>query len=171
MNSLFVQLDVDYYHNDRVIQAGPEAELLYIRSLAWCKASVVDGTFTVRQIRAFAPWEHADRIDDLTDRLVAAGLWVRDGETIIITGWRQRNKPVADLRKLADARARAGNLGAHRQWHRLADHKKPKDCRYCAEEVQDSEWQTEILPSENPQVDDGKMANSMANRWQRYANS
>jgi hypothetical protein len=74
VNSLFVQLDVDYYHNDRVIQAGPEAELLYIRSLAWCKASVVDGTFTVRQIRAFAPWEHADRIDDLTDRLVAAGL-------------------------------------------------------------------------------------------------
>lgn len=56
---LHVQLAVDYHEDDRIIEAGEKAELLYVRCIAFCKRNwETDGFITDGQL----------------DRVVGAGL-------------------------------------------------------------------------------------------------
>ena len=41
--SMFVPLDVNYMRDPRIRRAGPDAELLYLRALAYAKGGETDG--------------------------------------------------------------------------------------------------------------------------------
>ena len=43
MSGLFVPLDVEYDSDDKMIEAGPMAELLYVRGMAFAKRTGSDG--------------------------------------------------------------------------------------------------------------------------------
>ena len=49
-NGLYVPLAVGYYRDDAIIAAGPEAELLFVRALAFCADSKSDGFITDLQL-------------------------------------------------------------------------------------------------------------------------
>lgn len=70
-------LDGHYYFDDRIAEAGPAAELLFIRSLAFCAATLSDGFMSSRQVRRLVAIG-LDDVDDLCKVLVETGLWERD---------------------------------------------------------------------------------------------
>ncbi|MDA8210121.1 MAG: hypothetical protein M0Z92_14130 [Actinomycetota bacterium] len=130
MPSLWVPLDANYGDNDKILQAGFKAELLYIRSLAAVKGLETDGTFTTRQARRFAPEEFLPDLDELTDTLCRVGLWERNGDELTIIGWLDRNESMAKIRERSERESASGVLGNHRRWH--TDRADP-NCAHCTQ--------------------------------------
>jgi hypothetical protein len=129
MSWLYVPLDVNYAEDDKIIEAGPMAELLYVRSLAFAKRDRRDGRISDGQIRdSVAPRIPKHRA--LADRLVDVGLWQRNGSGIYISAWLKRNEAAAAI---ADKKSTAGALGNHIKWgHEEPDGKPPTaDCSVC----------------------------------------
>ena len=52
--SVYVPLDVEYASDDKIIEAGPMAELVYVRGLAFCKRTLNDGEITRAQLAVVA---------------------------------------------------------------------------------------------------------------------
>lgn len=99
---LHVQLDVDYYDDPKIIDAGEKAELLYVRSLAFCKKNWrANGYMSDGQVaRAVAPG--LPGLQARIKSLVATGLWERvdddlfgHGKGYVVSAWLKRN-PSAD---------------------------------------------------------------------------
>lgn len=75
---IFIELDVDYDYDSRIIEAGSLAELLYIRCLCACKKLAVS-QLSRRQIERFGygvcdPGSPDEDMDDLIHTLVAVRL-------------------------------------------------------------------------------------------------
>lgn len=115
MSGLHVPLDVEYAADDKIMDAGPMAELLFIRGLAFCKRTMSDGKITDRQIASVAlgipaPKKHAQR-------LVEVGLWTRGGDHWLILNWLKYNAPAADIEAARDMAKENGVRGNHERWH------------------------------------------------------
>ena len=103
---LHVQLDVDYYDDPKIIDAGEKAELLYVRSLAFCKKNWrADGFISDGQVtRSVAGGLTA--VPARVKRLVDVGLWERvvdedlfggNGKGYRVTAWLKRNPSAAEI--------------------------------------------------------------------------
>lgn len=101
---LHVQLDVDYYDDPKVIDAGEKAELLYVRSLAFCKKNWrADGFISDGQVtRSVAGGLTA--VAARVKRLVEVGLWERveddlfgNGKGYRVTAWLKRNPSASEI--------------------------------------------------------------------------
>jgi hypothetical protein len=129
MPGLYVPLDVEYASDDKLIEAGPMAELLYIRSLAFSKRRRSDGAIRRSQIAAVAHGipaaaKHAAR-------LVEVGAWTATPDGWRITAWLRHNKSAADIKADSDAKKAASALANHRRWH-VGEGKEPSlSCHHC----------------------------------------
>lgn len=101
---LHVQLDVDYYDNPKIIDAGEKAELLYLRSLAFCKKNwKADGFISDGQVtRSLAGG--LTGVQARVKRLVEVGLWDRvetdlfgNGRGYQVVAWLDRNPSAAEI--------------------------------------------------------------------------
>lgn len=124
MPSLFVPLDVNYAEDDKIIDAGPMAELLYVRALAFAKRARSDGYIAASQLSTVAARIPRYRVH--AERAVEVGLWERNGTGLYIRAWLKRNPPVED-------ETAAGVEGAHRRWHLKRNQPNP-DCPRCVAE-------------------------------------
>jgi hypothetical protein len=124
MATLFVPLDVNYSEDEKIIDVGPMAELLYIRGLVFVKRARSDGMIRSNQLRVVAA--RIPNARRLAERLVHAGLWKPDGEGWYIVAWLKRNP-------LADDQTDAGIAGAHKRWHLKRKQPNP-DCELCVAE-------------------------------------
>jgi hypothetical protein len=125
MARLFVPLDVNYAEDDKLIDVGPMAELLYLRSLAFVKRSRSNGIIRANQLTTIAT--RIPRAHRLADRLVDVGLWERNGAGWSITAWLKHNPPTTEV---AGVKAEAGSRGAHIRWH--VERRQPSaDCEHC----------------------------------------
>jgi hypothetical protein len=124
MATLFVPLDVNYAEDDKIIDVGPMAELLYIRGLAFAKRSRQNGQIGDSQLPIIAARIHRPRA--LAARLIDVGLWERNGTGLYIRAWLKRNPP-------ADELVESGAAGAHKRWHLKRDQPNP-DCDLCIAE-------------------------------------
>lgn len=94
--SMYVPLDVNFMRDPRIRRAGPEAETLYIRSLAYSKGGGTDGEVPDYDLEVIAVG--LKNITARVNALVREGAWeIRDGGWYI-TGWLNWNEPVAKLR-------------------------------------------------------------------------
>lgn len=93
-NGVYAPLSSTYYLDDAVIEAGPDAELLFARSLAFCAGVPSDGYFTDGQLRRFAAG--LSRLNKRIEALVTAGLWVRVAGGYEIRNWLKWNKSAAE---------------------------------------------------------------------------
>lgn len=104
-NRLHVQLDVHYAEDPKIIDAGERAELLYVRSLAFCKKTweangfITDGQLT-RTVGAGLTSVKAS-----AKRLCDVGLWERVEDDLFGTGkgyrvvaWLKRNPSADEIR-------------------------------------------------------------------------
>jgi hypothetical protein len=130
MTGLYVPLKVGYADDAKIIAAGPMAELLYVRSLAFIKRTEgSDGRIAANQLPAISL--RIAGASRLARRLVDVGLWERNGDGWYITAWLRHNPATAELQK---AKSDAGTLGNHSRWH-LGPTGVPKvECVHCREE-------------------------------------
>jgi hypothetical protein len=105
---LYVPLDVNYADDPAIVEAGPDAELLYVRSLALAKRLEDDGVIHrghLRRLAADLPAVAAGvTADTIADRLVATGLWATHADGWRIAAWLDWNASAAeiDARRTAD---------------------------------------------------------------------
>jgi hypothetical protein len=126
MSGLFVPLNVSYYLDEKLLGVGPLAELLYVRSLAFCKAQSTQGAFTTQQLRTFGAKITHLRVQERA--LVAQKLWEPTETGWFITAWFNHN-PTND--EIHNARSTAGQMGNHRRWHLPPDGTASPDCKFC----------------------------------------
>jgi len=53
MGKLYVKLDTDYYRDEKLIDAGEAAEVLFVRCLALAKDQLLDGYLSRKVVLAF----------------------------------------------------------------------------------------------------------------------
>jgi hypothetical protein len=70
----WVRLDDQFCDHPKIVEAGPLAAWLYVCGLSYCSRQLTDGFIPAGQVRKLAD---VDNAGDLSDRLVAAGLWDR----------------------------------------------------------------------------------------------
>lgn len=93
---MYVPLDVNYMRDPRLRRAGADAELLYIRSLAYAKGGETDGVVFDYDLDVIAVG--LTRVTARVDALVREKAWeMREGGWFI-TGWFNWNEPIATLR-------------------------------------------------------------------------
>jgi hypothetical protein len=129
MANLYVPLDVNYAEDDKIVDAGPMAELLYVRSLAFAKRARTNGHIRESQLSIVAA--RIPRARALAARLVDVHLWERDDSGLYIRAWLKRNLPVDEI---AAAKSAAGALGNHRRWHLPPDGQPNPECAHCRKE-------------------------------------
>ncbi len=129
MPGLFVPLDVNYADDDKIVEAGPMAELLYVRSLAFAKRDRHDGHIRDGQLPIVGA--RIPRQRQLVDRLVDVGLWERNGSGLYIAAWLKRNLPAEQVTAKKSA---AGARGNHVRWHLPPDGEPSADCEHCRKE-------------------------------------
>ena len=102
---IYARLQADYFIDDKVLAAGPLAELVYVRAISYCVGRLNDGKI------AHSALELIGRgIDDPSrqaDALVAAGLWLRngDGHRFPPKVWRKYQRTAAEVSQERDAAA------------------------------------------------------------------
>ena len=126
--ALHVQLDVEYASDPKIIDAGPMAELLYVRALCFAKKRPDDGRLTRSQLTRFAagipsPMRHAAK-------LVEVGAWVETPDGWQIAAWLKRNKSAERIARDTAAKRLKSLMGNHERWH-VKEGKFDPTCELC----------------------------------------
>lgn len=105
-------LSGQYFHDDRIAEAGPDAELLFVRGLAYCAQTLSDGFMSDQQVRRLVS-VGLENVSDLCKRLVDVGLWDRDDDRqgYVVRQWLKWNRSREEIERYRGrdaARKRAG---------------------------------------------------------------
>lgn len=110
---IHVPLWVDYGDDDKIIDAGEKAELLFIRGLCFMKRNKTDGFISDRQLaRIMLPGAKARAA-----RLVEVGLWERVTDGYYCPSFLKRNKSRSEIDETSEHRTAAALAANHRRWH------------------------------------------------------
>lgn len=107
---LFVPLAVDYASDDKIIEAGPMPELLYVRSLAFTKRTGSNGKIKRAQLQVVGLG--LAQLPKLAVTLVQVGLWLEADDGWLIAAWFKHN----DSTDHFDAETLAGKKANHVRW-------------------------------------------------------
>lgn len=130
MTGLYVKLDVEYMSNPKLLEAGPLAELLYVRSLCFAKRTMKDGVLTRSQVGFVTHGVPSAKRH--IDALVAEGLWEDCGNGAYqIAGWLDRNKSASQIEHESEIKRQSSILANHERWHAVPDGKPSASCPLC----------------------------------------
>ena len=108
VKKIFVQLEVDYYTNDKFGTVSAEGERLFLRALCLAKDRLTDGHLSRRLLGFLCLGE----IEAAAAELVDAGLWAGADGGWQITGFLKRNKSADEI---ADATSQKRTAARDRQ--------------------------------------------------------
>lgn len=125
-----MKLDAEYMTNPRLIDAGPLAELLYIRALCFAKRAMNDGILAENQWKlvAFGVPSAKKHLKSLVDSGLISDLG--DGR-LQIAGWLERNKSAEQIRHETERKRQASALANHERWHTGPEGKPSATCSLC----------------------------------------
>jgi hypothetical protein len=116
-NGVYAPLSSRYYMDDAIDQAGPDAELLFLRGLAFSSAAIADGFISARQVIRAVGIGLPDA-EESAKTLAEVGLWIPDDSRCgyTIRSWLKWNRSRAEIEALAardaarkrDVRAESG---------------------------------------------------------------
>lgn len=129
MSGLYVPLDVEYDSDDKLILAGPMAELLYVRGLVFAKRTMSNGDISAAQLTVVgrgipSAAKHAAKLSEVGAWRVTATGWH-------IAAWLKRNKSVDTIASERDAKKAASVKANHERWHVGSDGKPSVTCPLC----------------------------------------
>lgn len=129
--SLFLPLDVEYASDEEFIEAGPMAELLFIRANCFIKRKRLDGVIKKSQLALFS--QGIPQPKRAVRALIEVGLWEERGETWTVPSYLKRNPSKKEIETKAELAKESGEFGAHERWH-VQEGRKSSKCRYCIAE-------------------------------------
>lgn len=101
----FVPLAANYYWDDRIGEAGGDAELLYVRALSFCASMYSDGFITRRQAVTIVGLGLTD-VESRIQRLIDVGLWVEDEDDgFWIAAWLKWNRSFDEIGRIRSSDA------------------------------------------------------------------
>ena len=127
--TLYVPVSVRMVTDKAIIKAGPMAELLYIRGLAFSKQNERDGELLSEDLPLFA--RGIPKPYEVASRLVANGLWLASGDGWVIRSWAAWNLGPDELADLRDVRKKAAKAGNHARYEHEGD---VEECPICNKE-------------------------------------
>lgn len=139
----YVPLDVNYPRDRAIRKAGPDAELLYVRGLAYAKGARTDGLVPDYDLEVAAAGLRNVRRS--VSRLVAERLWIKVDGGWQIRSWMSWNKPAAEEVAFQESQGQHGSKGNHERWHASRGITSP-DCPHCS----DPTPQPDRLPDPEP---------------------
>lgn len=86
----YAPLSVHYYKDEAIMRAGPAAELLYVRGLAFCAETLSDGFIAHRQLSHLTIG--LSNVRRKVVSLVSAGLWTESEGGWYVTSWLSWNR-------------------------------------------------------------------------------
>ena len=112
-NGSYAPLSAHYYKDDAIDEAGLDAELLYVRGLAFCADVLSDGFISDRQLVRFVG-VGMDDAPERAKRLVAAELWDRVDGGYRVRSWLSWNRSREEItqRQAKDAERKAKGRGS-----------------------------------------------------------
>ena len=109
----WVKLSVNYFDDDRIMEVGVEAELLFVRGLAWAKRSdssrITKGALIRLGLGLSDP-------TTAVSRLVEVGLWLSADNGWDVAAWDVWQGDGSKMKM-----SEGGQLGNHRRWHTEPD--------------------------------------------------
>lgn len=142
----YVPLDVNYARDIAVRKAGTNAELLYIRSLAYAKGARTSGFVSDFDLEVVAVGMRA--VKAAAQKLCEVGLWVRVEDGWLIRSWDRWN--AAD--RIVSA---GGKLGNHKRWHIDRGETDP-ECEHCTDRTPIAPRSHPVSPPISPPESQGK---------------
>lgn len=118
MTRIWCKVDVAIGRHPKVAMAGPFAELLYRRSIEYCREHLTDGVLPAAMVPALIVWPAGHRIpgnEALADRLVAVGLWHREGDGFAVHDFLAYQESKADVAARSAEMSRRGSNGARKR--------------------------------------------------------
>lgn len=125
---IFVPLDVNYPRDRAIRRAGPDAELLFIRSLVYTKGASTDGYIADYDLDVVAVGLR--NVTKSVTALVAGGLWEPTTDGWQIRSWAKWNMTTDQITEVTEARSTGGGMGNHERWHVKRGIVSP-DCSFC----------------------------------------
>jgi hypothetical protein len=95
-NGSYAPLSAHYYKDDAIDEAGLDAELLYVRGLAFCADVLSDGFISDRQLARFVGVGMTDVVARATS-LVEVGLWEQVEGGYRVRSWLEWNRSRAEI--------------------------------------------------------------------------
>jgi hypothetical protein len=110
---MYVPLDVNYMRDPRLRRAGHEAELLYLRSIAYAKGGETDGVVYDYDLEVIAVG--LPRVAARVAALVREKAWEEREGGWFITGWFNWNEPIVALRDKRQRQAHGAAKTNHKK--------------------------------------------------------
>jgi hypothetical protein len=125
--SAFVPLDVNYAHDRAIRSAGPMAELLFIRGMAYSRGKRTEGLLPDYDLPVFGVGIPA--LTKHAKALVREALWVETDGGWLIRSFGKWN-PISEQQR-HEKQSEGGVRGNHTKWH-IGPKGKPSDqCALC----------------------------------------
>lgn len=112
---MYVPLDVNYLRDPKIRRAGPDAELLYVRGLAYAKGGFTDGLIADFDVPVVGVG--LSKISARVAALVREGLWLKTCDGYEICGWTKWNKTNGELSEAKEAKRRGAEATNHKRYH------------------------------------------------------
>ena len=91
----YAKLSATYYQDDAVLSVGTDAELLYVRGLAFCAGQMSDGFISDAQVKLIAVGIRSCAVR--ARELQESGLWLRVDGGFVARGWQKWNKTAEEI--------------------------------------------------------------------------
>lgn len=131
--SMYVPLDVNYLRDPKIRKAGSDAEVLFVRSLAYAKGGETDGIVHEFDLPVISVG--LTRVAQRVKKLTESGLWTPIDGGWLISGWANWNESTAQLRKRKKAQSDGAAKTNHRK-HQENGHDTVAACKVCLGEVE-----------------------------------
>ena len=131
--SMYVPLDVNFMRDPRIRRAGPDAEILYVRSLAYAKGGGTDGKVHDYDLEVIAVG--LKNVTNRVNSLVREDAWQVQEGGWYIAGWLNWNEPVAKLRH-RKTKQQEGAAKTNHGKHQANSHPFFGTCAVCLGEVE-----------------------------------
>lgn len=115
--SLFIKVDVNFQLDPKIMAVGPEAELMFLRGLAWSKSRQTDGEVPMSALPLLALGLRDEPLE-IAGRLVIHGIWqaTDDGYRVPFEKWSKWQVTKVQVDEISRKRSDAGRKGNEVRW-------------------------------------------------------